>query len=80
MVPSCDSARQYRELGVYTETGGDFEAHDGCGCTVEPVYDRDADWPEGASELKDLWQEASAGSDNPLNDFRRALAEQRAGD
>jgi hypothetical protein len=30
---------------VYSEESADFEAHDGCTCTVEPVWRREADPP-----------------------------------
>lgn len=30
---------------VYTEDGGDFEAHRGCGCTAEPLYRDSAEQP-----------------------------------
>lgn len=35
-----------------------FQAHDGCSCTAEPVYDPGADWPPGARRFAELWQRA----------------------
>lgn len=32
-----------------------FEAHDHCGCTAEPVFDRKADWPGRSREFQQLW-------------------------
>ena len=61
---------------VYDEGTVRFEAHDGCSCSAEPVYDRDAQWPAGARELQSLWQESTRGlSDKDArNAFRSALA------
>jgi len=66
----------------------EFHAHDSCSCTVEPVYRRDADWPPGAREARQVWNEVQRearehgdlkrGTENDaLNAFRRALAARR---
>lgn len=57
---------------------GDFQAHDHCSCTVEPVYRHDADWPGGARRYQELWQSSTAGlsGDDARNAFRQALAAQ----
>ena len=34
----CDWCRQYIDGEIHYTDGYDFDAHDGCGCTVEPVY------------------------------------------
>lgn len=57
-----------------SEATASFEAHDGCQCGAEPVYRADAPWPANSERYRELWDEAAAGSDNPLNSFRRALA------
>lgn len=36
----------------------DFKPHDGCSCQPEPVYRRDAGWPVGAEQYRDLYEEA----------------------
>lgn len=56
----------------------DFPAHDGCSCSVEPVYRRDADWPAGARRYQQLWNEATRGRSgaDARNAFRQALAAQ----
>lgn len=59
------------------ETAG-FDAHDGCACTAEPVYRRDAAWPAGAREARQLWNETTSGLSgaNARAAFRRALEAQ----
>lgn len=34
----CDWCQQYLDGEVHYVEGYDFDAHDGCGCTAEPVY------------------------------------------
>lgn len=51
-----------------------FGAHDGCACTVEPRYRRDAEWPGRGREWKQLYQQASR--DNP--DVSPGIAWRRA--
>lgn len=58
---------------TYSEEAVAFEAHDGCNCTAEPVYTTEADWPAGARQYRDLWDQATAGEADQLNAFRRAL-------
>lgn len=58
---------------AYSEASVDFEAHDGCGCFAEPVYDRDADWPAGSREYQDLWQQAKADDGDTAKNFRRLV-------
>lgn len=59
---------------VYSKDSAEFEAHDGCSCTAEPVFSRDADWPAGSRDYAQLWSEATAGETDQLNAFRRALS------
>lgn len=49
--------------------------HDGCDCTVEPVYERSAAWPPGSQEMRDLYDRVTRGQHgtDALNAFRRAL-------
>lgn len=62
---------------VYGEETADFQAHDSCSCTAEPVYSRDAAWPPGSERYRDLWQDAKRmGGDTAIN-FRQ-LVEGRA--
>lgn len=48
---------------VYTADTVDFQTHDACSCSIEPVYrdlPRDA-WPPGSAQAADLWQDATQG-------------------
>jgi hypothetical protein len=38
---------------------GTHKVHDHCGCGVEPIYSREADWPGRAREFSDRWEELS---------------------
>lgn len=61
-----------------SEASAGFEAHPGCNCTPEPVYSRDAPWPDGSRQLKELWDSSQRGlpkSERGLNAFRRHIAE-----
>lgn len=62
---------------VYSETTVGFHAHDGCSCSAEPVYRRDAGWPAGSRRYQELWTESTRGlsGDAARNAFRLALAE-----
>lgn len=67
---------------VYKSEGtAGFQAHDGCHCAPEPVYQADAPWPAGSDGYHDLWQQAKdqAGGEGvkPVVMFRR-LIESRA--
>lgn len=44
---------------------GRMKVHNGCHCTSEPVFHRDADWPTGAKKFADKWQEISSQAENP---------------
>lgn len=59
-----------------SERTATFRPHDGCHCTPEPVYRRDADWPAGSRRHRQVWDEATGGlsGDDAVNAFRRALA------
>lgn len=59
---------------VYGEAGGDFKAHDHCGCTAEPVYRDDSAWPSGSDRYAQLWQQARADEGDTLANFRRLVA------
>jgi hypothetical protein len=60
---------------VYSQSGVDFEAHDGCSCIAEPVYRRDAAWPSGSERFREVWDESTAGlsGNDALNAFRHAI-------
>jgi hypothetical protein len=59
-----------------TAKGGDRGYHDHCNCGIQPVYHRDAAWPDNARKYEKLWAETTAGlsGDEARNAFRRALA------
>ena len=42
--------------------GGTAKVHDGCQCTLEPIYDETADLPGRTAEFRKLWDESTAGS------------------
>ena len=77
---------------VFSERVMDFRAHDACGCTAEPVYRSDTEWPGRAREFHDLWNRAqqkarsdpewaSSGTKNDaLNNFRKLLERGSSGD
>lgn len=51
---------------------GAFKVHDGCECTLEPVYGRSVtDLPPGSAELAKEWAEIAAGRDDPFGYWRR---------
>lgn len=63
---------------AYSEESVSFEAHDGCSCFAEPVYDTEADWPAGSRQYADIWQQAKAADGDTTSNFRQ-LVEGRAG-
>lgn len=63
---------------VYKSEGtADFEPHDGCSCSAEPVYREDAAWPAGSDRWSALWAEASDAEGDTAKNFRQ-LVEQAA--
>lgn len=51
---------------------GDFKVHDGCECTLEPIYGRSlTELPPGSEELSKEWAEIAAGQPNPWAAWRR---------
>jgi hypothetical protein len=58
---------------VYSESTADFKAHDHCSCSAEVSY-RDSEWPGRAREFHRLYNEVASGSENPINEMRKALA------
>lgn len=46
---------------VYSKQGGRFRAHGHCGCSLQPVYDRDQQWPGRAEEFRQQWKETTRG-------------------
>lgn len=63
---SSESATQKRSGGAY---------HDHCSCGAEPVFDKNAEWPGGAKQIRDLYDRATEGfsGKDALNAFRRAV-------
>jgi hypothetical protein len=60
---------------VYSEASGNFQAHDHCSCSLEPVYRQDSEWPAGSRRIRDFYDEATLGTGfgmDRLNAFRRA--------
>lgn len=53
--------------------------HDHCGCSVEPSFDRESDWPGRGREFDQLWKDSTKGAKNSkamLKQFRHAYEEQ----
>lgn len=49
-----------------------FKVHDGCECTLEPIYGRSVtDLPPGSAELAKEWADVAAGRDDPFAYWRR---------
>lgn len=49
-----------------------FKVHDGCGCTLEPIYgDRVKNLPPESNELARQWAEVAAGQPDPWAAWRR---------
>lgn len=75
---ACAFCRMLASRGpVYKgQASADFAAHDGCGCSAKPVYSREAPWPAGSLQHKDLWNQSTKGKSgkDALNAFRRAIA------
>lgn len=58
---------------VYKSDTVDFQAHDHCSCSVEPVYRHDAALPAGAARYSKLYQRAAAEGGDVRANFRRLL-------
>lgn len=51
---------------------GAFKVHDGCGCTMEPIYGHPLkNLPPGSAELAEEWAEIAAGQRDPWGHWRR---------
>jgi len=59
-------------LGTRLGPTGDFQVHDNCNCTAEPVYGDTPLRNEQAQKWADLWKDSTRGEQDQLNAFRRA--------
>jgi len=70
---------------VYKEQTAQFQSHDACQCTAEPVFTAAGEWTDQARQARDQWNQAQRqaraageldrGTENDaLNAFRRFLA------
>jgi len=59
--------------GVYGVDTVHFDAHDGCSCAAEPVYDPDRSMPAQSQRWADLWDEAKHASGDTVSNFRRLV-------
>lgn len=51
---------------------GRFKVHDGCGCTMEPIYGRRlSNLPPESARLAKEWAEVASGQPDPFNAWRR---------
>jgi hypothetical protein len=58
---------------VYSAETVDFETHDNCSCSIEPVYSRGTAWPPGSERWRDLWQQARSEPGDTSRNFRRLV-------
>lgn len=60
--------------GVYRDSTVDFQAHDHCSCSVEPIYRSESRLPAQSQRWADLWDEASTTApDDTEREFRRLV-------
>lgn len=60
--------------GLRTKEGKKY--HDHCSCTSEPVFSTEQPWPGNSRQLRDLYDEVTAGAENSAearNLFRQAI-------
>jgi hypothetical protein len=58
---------------VYSKNTANFQAHDHCACSVEPVY-ADSALPPHSQRFRDLYEQAKRERpDDPINGLRRLL-------
>jgi hypothetical protein len=64
-----------------SKRGPGEQYHDHCGCSAEPSFNRDTDWPARNRGFEQLWKDTTEGlsGKHALNAFRRALNAQKAG-
>jgi hypothetical protein len=79
MAASRGPVYKTRDTALFLDRTGGQPWHDGCGCTAEPIYSRDADWPGDGRNWARLWEEATAGlsGEEARRAFRRAVDAQR---
>lgn len=64
----------FEDSNVMFTGDGRFKVHDGCGCTMEPVYGRRvSDLPPGSREYAEKWGEIAAGRKNPWLTWQRYI-------
>ncbi|HSW42704.1 MAG TPA: hypothetical protein VLM76_09370 [Patescibacteria group bacterium] len=77
----CAFCAMLASRGVMREaSGADFEAHDHCACSAEPVFEGSAP-PPASARFRERWDEVTRGlsGDDARNAFRRSLdADRRA--
>lgn len=80
MLASRGPVYKTRDAAQWADGTAGQAFHDGCACTVEPVYDLSAPWPGRAAEFAALWADATAGLSGAeaRNAFRRAVETRRA--
>ncbi len=59
-----------------TKRGPGEKYHDHCGCSVEPAFTDDAEWPGRGREFEQMWEKYAKGPDQ-LKAFRKAYNAQR---
>lgn len=74
-------ATAFRTTSRSIARGPNEKYHDKCGCSVEPSFDRDTDWPTRNRGFSQLWEESTKGysGKDAVNAFRRAYNAQRLG-
>lgn len=76
--PVYRSARSGQFTTSRSKRGPGHEFHDHCGCSVEPGFIKDAEWPGRGREFEQLWKDSTAGKGGKkaLSAFRSAYEAQ----
>ncbi|GIJ50023.1 hypothetical protein Val02_69090 [Virgisporangium aliadipatigenens] len=79
MAASRGPVYKTRDSALFTSSTGGQPWHDGCACTAEPVYSRNAAWPGDGRDWARLWAEVTTGlsGEDARLAFRRAVDAQR---
>lgn len=67
----------FRTTARSKKRGAGQRYHDHCGCTVEPGFFDDAEWPGRGREFEQLWKDSTKGKRDAFKAFREAYEAQR---
>lgn len=76
--PVYRSARTAQFTTSRSKRGPGHEFHDHCGCSIEPGFTKDADWPGRGREFEQIWIDSTKGKSGKaaLSAFRSAYEAQ----